>query len=67
MERTLDFTKIIKIEYINKNKPKYCDKVYHYYKVYHYSQASTLSSHKQQSVCQICALKRKTNEKPPFI
>ena len=46
----LDFTKIIKIEYINKNKQKYCDKVYHCYKVYHDSQTSTLSPHKQQNV-----------------
>ena len=58
----LDFTKIIKIEYINKNKQKYCDKLYHYYKVYRDSQTSTLSPNKQQNVCdKICALKQKTN------
>ena len=48
----LDFTKFIKIENINKNKQKYCDKVYHIYKVYHDSQTSTSSPHKQQNVCQ---------------
>ena len=52
LEKTLDFTKIIKIEYINKNNQKYCDKVYHDYKVCHDLQILTLSPHKQQNVCQ---------------
>ena len=66
LERTLDFTKIIKIEYINKNKQKYCNKVYHYYNVYHDSQTLTLSPHKQQHVCQNMCRKMKSKWKATF-